>query len=118
MSGHRPWAEIRRPPKLTHAVWVAVAERDGWRCQAPALDPEADRCRGPFWRQSPEPGTSSYREILTFDHVKDEAGGPRIHDEAHGVLLCHHHNVNGWASAHREQERAYLAQLYPEVWNA
>lgn len=102
---------------LPHEVWLAVAERDGWRCQAPQLDPSCGPCRGPFWLQHPAPGTAAYRGILTFDHVKDAAGGRRIHDEQHGVLLCHWHNVGGWASAHRAEERAYLAQFYPEVWN-
>jgi uncharacterized protein YodC (DUF2158 family) len=105
------------PTTLPPPVWRAVAERDGWRCQAPELDPKADHCRGPFFGQTPQRGTAGYQSILTFDHVKDAAGGPRIHDEQHGVLLCHWHNTGGWASAHRAEERAYLAQFYPEVWN-
>lgn len=115
----RPWAQIRsrrRPPGVPALTWRAVADRDGWECQAPKLDPGASDCRGPFWAQAPEIGTAEYHAILTVDHVKRTAGGPRIHDEAHLVLLCHHHNVDGWASAHRELERAYLARLYPEAW--
>lgn len=125
MTGHREWSQIRSDrrirrlrswPYVTAQTWRRVADRDGWLCQAPILDPSADRCRGPFYGQTPAAGTAEYHAILTFDHVKEAAGGPRIHDEQHGILLCHHHNVDGWASAHRDQERAYLAQLYPEVW--
>jgi uncharacterized protein YodC (DUF2158 family) len=107
---------MTHPTTLPPEVWQAVAERDGWLCQAPRLDFAAGSCRGAFYGQAPQPGTLEYRRILTFDHVKDAAGGPRIHDEQHGVLLCHWHNTGGWASAHRAEERAYLATFYPEVW--
>lgn len=105
-----------KPSGLRHREWLAVAERDEWSCMAPKLDPEADACRGPFYAKTPAIGTIAYLDILTFDHVKENAGGSRIHDRQHGVLLCHHHNVDGWASGHRDLERDHLARHYPDIW--
>ena len=66
---------------------------------------------------------------LTVDHVpfpvhlvqrsKDDParGTRRAPSRIENLLtLCHHANVNGWASAHRELERSHLATLYPEAW--
>jgi hypothetical protein len=49
---------------------------------------------------------------LTLDHVKSE---PRLGKRApsdleHLVVLCWHHHLDGWATAHRPELRAYLAE--------
>lgn len=51
------------------------------------------------------------RSRLTLDHVHDHAkmGRRAPSDPQHLVALCWDANVNGWASAHRSEERAYLA---------
>lgn len=54
---------------------------------------------------------------LTLDHVKDQ---PRLgkrapSDAAHLVTLCAHHHLDGWATAHRPELRAYLRSFHEEV---
>jgi hypothetical protein len=48
---------------------------------------------------------------LTLDHVKDQPrmGKRAPSDLAHLVVLCWHHHLDGWATAHRPELRAYLA---------
>lgn len=74
---------------------------------APQLDPDAGECSG----------------RLTLDHVKEELamGVKAPDDEAHLISLCERHHVEtqagaNWATSHRDLERAYLARLYPWVW--
>lgn len=60
---------------------------------------------------------------LEFEHVKEAIGGLRASDdEAHGVAACPwHHRLGRWRVDTKERRavtRAYLASLYPEVWNA
>jgi hypothetical protein len=50
---------------------------------------------------------------LTLDHVKDQ---PRMGKRApsdldHLVVLCWHHHLDGWATAHRPELREYLAKV-------
>ena len=92
----RPWfrpAEDRLDP----AERAYVMARDG-QCVAAQIDPE-HRCEGPDG----------------FDHVpeRDQNGlGSRApSDRFHGVRLCWGANVNGWASAHRDEERAWIAAI-------
>jgi hypothetical protein len=58
---------------------------------------------------------------LEFDHIREDIGGQRYDDEAHGIAVCgwHHRLSAKWRSdskEHRAVERAYLAKLYPTVW--
>ena len=57
---------------------------------------------------------------MEWDHVREEAGGARVDDIAHGITVCPwHHRGDGWRSdskAHRMMERLYLRSLYPEQW--
>jgi hypothetical protein len=47
---------------------------------------------------------------LTLDHVKDQPmmGKRAPSDRRHLVTLCWHHHLDGWATAHRPELRAYL----------
>lgn len=54
---------------------------------------------------------------MTLDHVKDEPmmGRRAPSDEGHLVTLCWEAHVNtGWATSHRPELRAYLAQKRAE----
>jgi len=55
-------------------------------------------------------------ELLTLDHVKDAArmGVRAPSDARHLLAMCWDANVNGWASAHRIEERSYLAVVEAE----
>lgn len=100
--------------ELTRFRW-RVFERDGFQCVALRLDP-AHRCGGPFGPIQPsQPG---YTHCLTLEHVtKFSALGVRADDiEEECLTLCALANVHGWASAHRHEERLYLAERYPEHW--
>ncbi|MFH1554593.1 MAG: hypothetical protein ABII76_06990 [Pseudomonadota bacterium] len=54
-----------------------------------------------------EPGC---RGRLTLDHVKDHArmGRRAPSDARHLVTICEHHHLDGWATSHRPELRAYL----------
>ena len=47
---------------------------------------------------------------LTLDHVRDQPmmGKRAPSDMAHLVTLCEHHHLDGWATSHRPELRAYL----------
>ena len=48
---------------------------------------------------------------LTLDHVQDGYGrmGKRApSDMAHLAVVCRHHHLDGWATSHRPELRAYL----------
>lgn len=96
------------PDKVSPQLWSHVIQRDGG-CMAPLLDPAADLCR----TLAGDIRSRNWVGFLTVDHVKDAAmmGKRAPSDAAHLVCLCIHHNDNGWASAHRAEERAYLAHL-------
>jgi hypothetical protein len=124
------------PDPVSPELWLEVIDRDKRRCMASVIDPEGHpptSCRGKYGERalvlrSPELWDLS---CLTVDHVPrpvhqsqrsadDPARGTRRAPSRreHLLTLCHDANVNGWASAHRDVERAYLAGLYPEWWSS
>ena len=78
---------------VTPELRLAVFRRDG-SCVAPRLG-ATDWCAGP----------------LTLDHVKEQPmmGKRAPSDRAHLVSICRHHHLDGWATAHRPELRAYIA---------
>ena len=83
---------MRRDP-VTAEIRIAVFERD-WGYVAPQLGAPTP-CKG----------------RLTLDHVQDGYGrmGKRAQsDMAHLVTLCWSHHLDGWATSHRPELRAYL----------
>lgn len=58
---------------------------------------------------------------MEWDHVREQSGGARLDDIAHGITVCPwHHRGDGWRSdsaIHREAIRAYLRRLYPDHWD-
>jgi hypothetical protein len=50
---------------------------------------------------------------LTLDHVKDQPrmGKRAPSDLEHLLTLCWHHHLDGWATAHRPELRAYLLRV-------
>jgi hypothetical protein len=86
---------IRRKPRtdpVTSELFLRVIARDEG-CVGFGLG--ADPCAG----------------RLTLDHVQDGYGrmGKRApSDMAHLVTLCWHHHLDGWATSHRPELRAYL----------
>lgn len=114
--------------RVTPELWFAVYNRDGRRCVAPQLDPNIDppTCRDRWsnpvsFRKQPASSWGTAPYDLTFAHIKEDPGGHRYHDVAHGVVVCYGHHVFGdmWATSDRGLEliRAHLAKLYPEVWD-
>lgn len=122
------------PDPVTPELWLEVVNRDERRCMASVLDPEghpATSCRGKYGERALVTIAPELWNLgaLTVDHVPrpvhelqrsadDPARGTRRAPSRreHLLTLCHHANVNGWASAHRDLERDYLATLYPEWW--
>ena len=93
---------MKRDPVTADVRW-AVFARDGRRCIAPRLG-ASDECAGP----------------LTLDHVKDQPmmGKRAPSDPAHLASICRHHHLDGWATAHRPELRAYLGNdPTPEGWS-
>lgn len=101
----------RVPP----AVADYVMKRDGG-CVAPALG-ATDTCLGKWG--GPAIATliplTYYRSALTLDHVKEapRMGKRAPSDAAHLVVLCWHHHMDGWATAHRPELRSYLREVEP-----
>ena len=65
------------------------------------------------------PATALHK--MEFDHVREDAGGRRYDDEAHGVTACawHHRLSTKWrtdTAIHRAVLRLYLSDRYPDVW--
>jgi hypothetical protein len=85
---------VRRDP-VTPELRILVLERDG-DCLAPRIGAR-DECSG----------------RLTLDHVKDQPmmGKRAPSDPAHLVTICWHHHLDGWATSHRPELRAYLRSL-------
>ena len=50
---------------------------------------------------------------LTLDHVREQPmmGKRAPSDLAHLVTLCEHHHLDGWATSHRPELRAYLESV-------
>lgn len=91
----------------------AVLRRDGI-CFVARLDP-VHLCRD-RWGQ---PHAARVLRLLTMDHVKEH---PRLgrrapSDLAHLVAMCWGANVGVPSKEVRAAERAYLAQLYPDIWH-
>lgn len=97
--------------KVSPSLHAYILNRDRI-CFAARIDP-THLCRDEFGnRHAPDD-----RKYLRLDHVKDSAqmGGPRApSDRRHLLALCGDANNNGWASAHRNQERIYLAEVEPD----
>lgn len=90
-------------PELRHAVFA----RDKG-CVAPRLGAR-DPCRG-MWGN---PITLTRDADLTLDHIQDwygRMGRRAVSDAAHLVCLCWGHHLAGWATSHRAELRAYLAE--------
>lgn len=104
---------LKLDPLELSRLRVRVFERDGWRCLAPELDPDA----GPCGLLRPGDRLNNTTN-LTYEHVsKFSAKGRKADDrEEEGLTLCRWHNVGPWASSHRHEERVHLAKLYPEHW--
>lgn len=102
-SRPKPWFRAEED-KVTPEVREQVLRRDGM-CVA-AMMSGGHQCRDRFGM--PHAATDTRR--LTLDHVHDAAttGKRAPSDPAHLVALCGDANNNGWASAHRAEERAYL----------
>lgn len=100
-----------RPDAVTPELRDEVFAMDGWRCVAPRLDPDAGVCRN-RWGDSVIATGRMPVTALTLDHVKDAPmmGKRAPSDVRHLVTLCAgHHLLSGWATGHRPQLRAYLA---------
>jgi hypothetical protein len=87
---------MRRKDPVTPELRLLVLRRDGI-CVTRRIDPNADDCAG----------------RLTLDHVKDQ---PRMgvrapSDPAHLAVVCMHHHLDGWATAHRPELRKYLLEV-------
>lgn len=89
----------RGPTRVDSATYRHVEARDG-SCVAPVVDRSVDLCDGPLQR----------------DHVRYAAamGGRRLTVPDGVVLLCRHHHLDGWATSHRPELRAYLATVEPK----
>lgn len=87
----------RRDP-VTEQVRSAVLRRDAG-CVAPRLG-ATTLCDG----------------RLTLDHVKDQPmmGKRAPSDPRHLATLCWSHHMDGWATSHRPELRAYLAFDAPD----
>jgi hypothetical protein len=101
----KPWIRAD-DDKVDPAERAHVLKRDGG-CIAPQIEP--DPAPGPCWGK------------IELDHVKDD---PRIGDRApsdryHLVSVCNGHSEKGmragyqWNTAHRAEERAWLALKEP-----
>lgn len=59
-------------------------------------------------------------QYMEWDHIREQPGGRRYDDEAHGVTVCPwHHRGSGQrvdTSERRFKIRGYLARMYPDVW--
>lgn len=89
---------IRRDP-VTPELRVLVLTRDRG-CVAVRLGEPPASCAG----------------RLTLDHVKDQPmmGRRAPSDLAHLVTVCWHHHLDGWATSHRPELRAYLRAVSNE----
>jgi hypothetical protein len=102
-----------RADPVTPDLHDEVLRADRYRCVARVVceisGQPLDPCGG-RWH-----GQDSFAErlpaaYLTLDHVKDQPrmGRRAPSDRQHLVSLCWHHHLDGWATAHRPELRAYL----------
>ena len=87
---------MKHKDPVTPALRLYVLQRDQG-CVATQLGEHPSTCAGP----------------LTLDHVKDQ---PRMGvrappDQRHLVVVCAHHHLDGWATAHRPDLRNYLRRV-------
>ena len=97
----------RRDP-VTPELHAAVLVRDR-RCVRSKMEPEHG-CRDRWGN----PHAATALEYLTLDHVQSAYGrmGRRApSDMAHLVSLCWDAHLGGWATSHRPELRAYLAEV-------
>jgi hypothetical protein len=92
----KPEKKPKRRRGLTPAdrqVYDRVLQRDG-TCVAPLLGAQSP-CRGPLTREHVRPGYGAMgmRRVTRVDAV---------------VILCAHHHLDGWATSHKPELRAYL----------
>ncbi len=103
-----------RPDAVTPELREEVFRLDGYRCVARIVAPQIGERLDPCQNRWGAVMVASGRlpvSALTLDHVKDEPmmGKRAPSDERHLVSLCWHHHLDGWATAHRPELRAYLA---------
>lgn len=90
----------RKTPRQTaeedKAIYAYVNDRDRG-CRARDIDPSCGPCRGRLERE----------------HVRYSAamGGRRITVRGGVLLLCTKHHHDGWATSHKDAERAYLRRI-------
>lgn len=106
------WSPIRqraRPSadKVTPELHAYIMERDQM-CFAARVDFD-HVCRDTYG----DIHRSNDKRKLTLDHVHDAAtiGKRAPSDRYHLLVLCGWANTQGWASAHRNDEREYLAMV-------
>lgn len=101
---------MRRDP-VTPELHAEVLALDAWRCVARLIEPGVDQCRN-RWGVAIIASGRYPASALTLDHVKDQPmlGRRAPSDVRHLATLCWHHHLNGWATAHRPELRAYLAR--------
>ena len=95
----RPIRRHAHKDPVTPEMRQAVLERDGG-CVAPWL----------CFETGAEAACSGR---LTLDHVREQPmmGKRAPSDMAHLVTLCEHHHLDGWATSHRPELRAYLESV-------
>ena len=101
----RPWRR-RKADTVRESDAAYIYARDEGRCLAPLLA-----------RQNGQP-VDPCQGRVTIEHVHSGYGmtGKRApSDKYHMLLLCLHHNVDGWASMHKDWERAYLLRVEGEA---
>jgi hypothetical protein len=102
-----PFRHKPRKDPVTPEMARLVFERDRLRCAAPSIDAMAGECRNRFG----DLVLSDDRDSLTIDHVQDGYGRMGLRatsDLAHCVVICWGHHLNGWATSHRPELRAYI----------
>ena len=90
-----------------------VLRRDR-QCVAVIIDPRIDQCQ----RRFGQPCQPTDPLALTLDHVQEGYGrmGKRAPSTASNLVsLCWHHHLDGWATSHRPELRAYLARVGPAL---
>jgi len=99
-----------RKDRVTPDMAAYIFARDRG-CVAAKLDPD-HRCHTRFG----DPHAATDLAKMTIDHVKEQARmGKRAEsdDPRHMVAMCGWGNNEGWASAHRDEERRYLMEVEP-----
>lgn len=124
-----------RAEPVTPELREEVLRLDGYRCVARLIAVQLglniDPCRNK-WHATIITTGRYPASALEIDHVSDVLGfkkgmsvaGPMKGKRApsdlkHLVSLCHHHHQDGWATSHRQELRAYLAnRAGAPLWGA